>query len=821
MEDINTREKKKMKAPTTLSSTLFKSILNHSYLRSLIFNHVSSIHKQLDITTVKVSSLNTANDYIRYGLNDLFFKHIDQLWSLMFPDDYRNDNKITKIMTTAIDYHNDRVLEYLLNRIKRESGPFQTMVTVNYEKKRASHIVKLLSANVFNLLVDDNVQIESDGLLHRMAKTAIMVVGDVDVIRHLFNRYNLVDNLSSLFTEYQQAGCASPTAMKELFEKKTDLELIELYRAVIKVNKNDGTRSQTENILNALANDRIKLVQNILNVSSRRDNHMSDWKRSVSWQLFSPYATKKTSENVRKNELNHFSLSWDRYDYDDQGLLEKFKNGTDIDMLEFMVSRQNSNSAAFKEFINQKWPFPLSLASASSKEAVSFLLEYAQKDGTFVINVGTNYPYHPIKEIDPIFCSRHYIDLFSKYVVFRYSTSSSTSNIVRSTLRQAPKGQEYEELDYVLKSKFCHNLNIDFADSLASIIDLSSDDGNEHFIERLVAYANEYPTKCLFPMESVHKYTQDDYHGRDQFLSVVARVLDECGIDETDDEPIFITGESDKWILPPLLVETMADQLSVYHYYFYLSSAAMTTNMELYKKMFKLCSEGNKVDSFDLVRIVSLLVNAGHYAFTKEFIINSYIDLTAEKPKTLKKSMDIIFQLYFDLVKKGTLAKEDDGMDIDQQDYQELAEEILNLLPTENQFEILYYAMDMTDDQFNNIWDQFYNDSNVGDWLVDPSKHLESLKYNQKFFNHLERLYRLYQQDQLDRHQTIKYPMNPPPLIIEYIGIWNQCIQNYYFNNKDNNSNNNRIVTNYTQKEYDHFMKLAIEIGFIPDKELK
>ncbi|EGG15490.1 hypothetical protein DFA_10330 [Cavenderia fasciculata] len=104
---IHNNNKKK-----NLVSSLLQYILNQSYLRRQIFNHVSSIHKQLEIETVKVSSLFTLVDYIRYGLNDLFFKHIDQLWIMMFTDSrYRNNSDnttTTRLISTAIHYNNDR-----------------------------------------------------------------------------------------------------------------------------------------------------------------------------------------------------------------------------------------------------------------------------------------------------------------------------------------------------------------------------------------------------------------------------------------------------------------------------------------------------------------------------------------------------------------------------------------------------------------------------------------------------------------------------------------------------------------------------------------
>ncbi|EGG15381.1 hypothetical protein DFA_10215 [Cavenderia fasciculata] len=193
MEDVNDREKKKTKvglsndheesyAVASSSSSSFKAILNQSYLRRLIFNHVN------------------------------------KLWGMMFSSSdgiYRANNDILpKMIATTIDYNNHQVLEYLLNRIKNEIGPFQTMVTIVYTG--SEYRIEYLSLKVYNLLVDDNVFIDSNHLLHRMAKTAVSLIGDVDGIRNLFKRYNL-SNLDYLFRNDEKVP-----AIKDLFKKKTD-----------------------------------------------------------------------------------------------------------------------------------------------------------------------------------------------------------------------------------------------------------------------------------------------------------------------------------------------------------------------------------------------------------------------------------------------------------------------------------------------------------------------------------------------------------------------------------------------------------------------
>ncbi|EGG15489.1 hypothetical protein DFA_10329 [Cavenderia fasciculata] len=208
-----------------------------------------NIKSFLNITTVKISSLYTIVDYIQYGLNDLFLKHIDQLWSLMFTDGrYTNNsdhNKLNRIITIAIHFNNDRALKYLINRIRKEIGPFQTMVKVNYNhgyvKQGYEMDVLCLCSMVFNLLVQDNIIIESSDLMKRMVKTAVLVIGDVDIVRTLFKRYNR--QFGHLYTERYPLGSTTPSKIFTLLQRMDDQQFINLYEVTRKLNGQtiDGT----------------------------------------------------------------------------------------------------------------------------------------------------------------------------------------------------------------------------------------------------------------------------------------------------------------------------------------------------------------------------------------------------------------------------------------------------------------------------------------------------------------------------------------------------------------------------------------------------
>ncbi|EGG15383.1 hypothetical protein DFA_10217 [Cavenderia fasciculata] len=817
MEDVNNydRDNKKIKRRLLSNQSLFSRILNQTYLRKLIFNHVSSIHKQLNIKVVRLSSLFLPIQYIQYGLNDLFFKHIDLLWSLMFASSngvYRNDHadKLTRIMSTAIHYNNHQVLEYLLNRIKNEMDEFKsTPITIyfDYAKESTNEKIHCLGLKIFKLLSDDNILIESDILIHRMAKTAIIVIGDVDVIRNWFKRYNLSD-LKNLFTMYPTTKAKGIPTLFDLINKKTDIELIELYNVVKIVNKKMDKRSRMEIILQALVQDRIKVIMHIIN-----DGKAKKWKRPLDALLFSPYSSKKTQDYERMRALKFYGIKfcW-KYDYVDQeGLTHKINNGTDIDYLRYITSPQVSTPADFKVHVS-RWNFAKSLESGC-QEAVSFILDCVQKDSTIRIDcIATVF-------FNPIFCSRHYIDLLSAHVI--NSGSYHPSNLVQSTLLQAPKGKEYAELDYLLKSKFAQKCHIDFAGSVGFIIDKYG--GDNDLLERLVAHAEGFPKKCGFPFESVERYTEQDYPGRDQFISIVEKALAQSPFLKSEfkqrdriDEPIlYVPKHNIERVLIPSLLKKIINQ-----YCRFSLQAIDNSSMRLCRHMFQFIYGApikfDSINPYDRVTILCLMVGAGYYRFAKEFILHLNMAIIAMGNK-MEQSIDILIQLSLHLIKKPSqqqaLEDSDINMPIDQQvDYQELADQILNLIPVEYQPDILYHAKDLTDLQLIPLWERFYLDSNLEGWLDHHSSHPMFLKYDQTFFNHLERLYRLYQEYGKDQK------MDPPPLVITYFKIWNQCLDKYYYTLNDES---NTIVRRYTQQEYDDFIDLATSTGFIPLKLIK
>ncbi|EGG15507.1 hypothetical protein DFA_10348 [Cavenderia fasciculata] len=758
-------------------------IFNHSYLRRLIFNHVSSIHKQLEITTVKVSSLYTLIDYIRYGLNDIFFKHIDQLWSLMFESSdgiYRNNDKIIRIISSTIYYSNDRVLEYLLNRIKKEIGPFQTMVTVNFkeskedEEKRSRWdwfgYVECLPKGIFDLLVDDNVFIESKVLLHRMVQTAIMVVGDVNIIQNLFKRYHLL-NIQSLFLQQQEKDNQQQSLLDKMFDEKNDLELIEICQLVKRLNlKVDGVESV---ILQALKQDRYKVIQFM-------DRFCKYSYREV---LVENAAIR---ENARKSEIYTRHSNGQSYQ-----LMDKIKkNGTDLDFIQYVYQRKNNHND-YLIFQLERWVISKALVNGE-EDVIKFALNNNQRKKNDIFDQILDLYIHPV------FCSRHYIDIFSNLKV-------ASPQIIRSTLLHAPKGRKLDELEYLLTTQMANKLFIDLADSIAAIIELG-DDMTSHMISRFEDYVFQNPIVFQTRMDSIKKYTCQEYPQRQRFILELERILKTPHLPNIGDE------DFGDWILPPSLVLCLS-RMAQYQTqtYFFLCSAAMSNNFVLYKQAYDILSMVYLNPNDQLIEILAMIINACHYEFAKEFLNFHSLLLEETSINQFKNSINTFFKLYFKIKKE----KEDYR-------YQQLADDILKVVPEYIRSEIIYYATELKDDQFNSIWIQYSNDLDLNEWLSNPSKHYKQLKYDQNFFNHLQRIYRYFRQDQLDKYQSIINRLNAPPLHLEYIGILNQCLDKYYFNstnnnnfNKDNN-NNNSIVNNYTLKEYNHFIDKALEIGFIP-----
>ncbi|EGG15488.1 hypothetical protein DFA_10328 [Cavenderia fasciculata] len=564
----------------------------------------------------------------------------------------KNNGRLNKLITTSIYFNNDKVLDYFLNRIKKEIGPFQTMVIENEKEEDEGNIgmsedsfdvyvgdPNPISTKVFNILVDDNV-------MQLVAEA--MEQDKTQVIRHLLRKPYKLHSLNVISSNTTIRECA----------RKNELQILRL------VNSDFGEPPDPP----------IK----------------------------------------------------------EDGLLKD------------IVTR------SFQRFYQKEWKFGRSLQNGA-ETVVKYIFELAQRE-RFKIK------FHALKSIDPIFCSRDYINLLNEHIA--------------PTIKQASKGKEYVELDFVLESPFAKSLIMDVVDTVQSIISIPGD-SNYHLIERVAEYVDQNTEKCITQLSSIGKYITDEYSAtRDQLVSIIGKILDDTDFDETQNLPMSYYSSFPQMVSTSTICRKNGHYDKICPFYFFLSSAAISTDVAIYQRVYDIGynQEGDEREEIEFLEVTP-------------------IEMDSLSIEQFKKAINKIFKLYFNLLKKYLESKQE--VEQVEVDYQQLANDILELV-----------------------------EFDIQKWF--STVQLKQLKYDEKFANHLERIYNHLKQDQLKQYQTIQIKLDPPPLDLKYIAILNQWLYKYYFNkdtnNNNNNNNNNSLINNYTQKEYNQFIDRAIEIGFVPNQ---
>ncbi|EGG15614.1 hypothetical protein DFA_10456 [Cavenderia fasciculata] len=308
----------------------FQMILRSVYIRKKIFEGVHLIHKQLGIKVIKTSSLHTFNDYIKYRMTTVVMQHIDSYWRLIFVDSdgiYRNNHTMGRMICYAIKYDNHIVLKYLLDRIKMEKGPFQLTVllpTIPSEERQGEEEEEVyffkrkncFSIEVFHLLNDDEILIESKEILKIMTRTAILVSRDIEIIRNLLKRYKLKIDTNDQSWDF-----------KDLVNECSEEELVELFSLIKKEKKSYLAFCRL--FPETLVEDKIKVIQCLMTVKTTVTEVFT-----TSPQLYSPFITKSTRLLERKKALYQLT---DRYSRNHGGLLNSSHSGIDMVFYRYMV----------------------------------------------------------------------------------------------------------------------------------------------------------------------------------------------------------------------------------------------------------------------------------------------------------------------------------------------------------------------------------------------------------------------------------------------------------------------------------------------------
>ncbi|EGG15616.1 hypothetical protein DFA_10458 [Cavenderia fasciculata] len=179
---------------------------------------------------------------------------------------YRNNHTMGRMICYAIKYDNHIVLKYLLDRIKMEKGPFQLTVllpTIPSEERQGEEEEEVyffkrkncFSIEVFHLLNDDEILIESKEILKIMTRTAILVSRDIEIIRNLLKRYKLKIDTNDQSWDF-----------KDLVKECNEGELVELFSLMKKEEKSYLAFCRL--FPETLVEDKIKVIQSLMTMAA-------------------------------------------------------------------------------------------------------------------------------------------------------------------------------------------------------------------------------------------------------------------------------------------------------------------------------------------------------------------------------------------------------------------------------------------------------------------------------------------------------------------------------------------------------------------------
>ncbi|EGG20976.1 hypothetical protein DFA_00845 [Cavenderia fasciculata] len=171
---------------------LIKFILNNKPLRIVIFQHVTSIHQQLGIKTVKLTDITTLYDYIKYGQTDLFIKHFDHLHQLILLVDKQskrykmviNNNYIERLYWVfhMIFLKNNHVaMKHLIDRLVITKLDF-----LSYKSHFMTYCYQF-TTEMFYVLRDANFSTTVPFLQHEMINVLVRL-GDCDQLESYLSK---------------------------------------------------------------------------------------------------------------------------------------------------------------------------------------------------------------------------------------------------------------------------------------------------------------------------------------------------------------------------------------------------------------------------------------------------------------------------------------------------------------------------------------------------------------------------------------------------------------------------------------------------------
>ncbi|EGG22025.1 hypothetical protein DFA_01914 [Cavenderia fasciculata] len=267
--------------------SLIKHILNNKQLRVIIFQHVTSIHRQLAVKTAKSKDLESLRDYIKYGRTDLFIKHFDRFHQLILMVDQQSkrykkinnhihlsflkNNYIKRlywVFDIVFEKNNHVAMKYLIDRLGITKKDFQS-----YRPHFTTSLYQF-TTEMFYVLRDANFSTLVPSLQNAMINVLIKLGG--------------CDQLESYLSKLYNPNPSSPSPSRHPFKNS--------FSSLLSNNNNKEEMIYTLQMIDIFKRYSINVIEDVL-IGAVENNHLE----MIKWIV----------ENVPEKKLIEICLDLD------------------------------------------------------------------------------------------------------------------------------------------------------------------------------------------------------------------------------------------------------------------------------------------------------------------------------------------------------------------------------------------------------------------------------------------------------------------------------------------------------------------------------
>ncbi|EGG19780.1 hypothetical protein DFA_06881 [Cavenderia fasciculata] len=265
--------------------SLIKFILKNKQLRVIIFQHVTSIHRQLGIRTVKSKDIITLYDYIKYGQTDLFIKHFDRLHQLILLVDKQSRYK----------KNNHVAMKYLIDRLGITKKDFQS-----YKIHFSSTTTKgfQFTTEMFYVLRDANFSTLVPSLQHGMINVLIRL-GDSD---QLESYLSTLDNPNPSSTDRRPFKSSFSYL---LANNNNNKDIIYTTIRIIEIFKRYSINVIGDVLVGAVENNHLEMVKWV--VENVPNEELADSCKTIVCTVFEVHGKKEVLEML---PISHYANGW-------------------------------------------------------------------------------------------------------------------------------------------------------------------------------------------------------------------------------------------------------------------------------------------------------------------------------------------------------------------------------------------------------------------------------------------------------------------------------------------------------------------------------